>query len=106
MGLTEIVVPDSVTTIECKAFIFCSNLTKISLPASLETIEYDAFRDCTALNAVYYSGTAAEWEGVMGRDQLPTTAVVYFYAEQKPAEAGNYWYYENGAIKIYSYDTV
>ena len=42
-GLTEITIPDGVTSIECCAFYGCENLTKITTPDSLISFGYDAF---------------------------------------------------------------
>ena len=42
-GLTEITIPDGVTSIECCAFYGCENLTKITTPDSLISFGYNAF---------------------------------------------------------------
>ncbi|MFR3812514.1 MAG: leucine-rich repeat domain-containing protein [Ruminococcus callidus] len=42
-GLTEITIPDGVTSIERYAFYGCENLTKITTPDSLISFGYNAF---------------------------------------------------------------
>jgi len=42
-SLTDITIPDSVTTIETYAFSFCKKLTTITLSPNVKTIEYYAF---------------------------------------------------------------
>ena len=48
-GLTSIEIPNSVTSIGDYAFDGCSGLTSITIPNSVASIGYAAFRDCTSL---------------------------------------------------------
>lgn len=50
--LTKVVIPDSVTEIGESAFFGCASLTSVELPASLQTIEAGLFSDCSALETV------------------------------------------------------
>jgi len=54
MGLTEVKLPASLTTIGERAFAFseCTGLTEIKLPANLTTIGKSVFSGCTGLNEV------------------------------------------------------
>lgn len=51
--ITEIVIPEGVTSIEISAFDKCSNLEKITLPESLVSIGNAAFKDCKSLREVF-----------------------------------------------------
>ena len=48
-----------VTTIDDYAFYKCTGLTEITIPNSVTSIGYEAFSDCTDLKAVYISDVAA-----------------------------------------------
>lgn len=52
MELTEVVLPDTITTIGLSAFQNCSNLVSATLPVNLARIQADGFRNCTALETV------------------------------------------------------
>ncbi|MED9969999.1 MAG: leucine-rich repeat domain-containing protein, partial [Ruminococcus sp.] len=47
--LKEITIPDSVTSIESSAFSGCTGLTSVTIPDSVTSIGEDAFYGCTAL---------------------------------------------------------
>lgn len=51
-GLTEIILPDGLTTIEKEAFSYCSKLTEITIPQSVTNIGEYAFRYCTSLTEI------------------------------------------------------
>ena len=50
------VIPDSVTVIESRAFLGCSNLTKIFIPKSVVSIDTKAFLGCDKLT-IYAEAT-------------------------------------------------
>ncbi|MBQ3821545.1 MAG: leucine-rich repeat domain-containing protein [Thermoguttaceae bacterium] len=52
---TSIVLPDSVTTIEDKAFFMCPSLQSVNLGAGVETIGKQAFNECFRLKSVVFS---------------------------------------------------
>ena len=51
-GLTEYVIPDSVTSIGEQAFLECSNLKSVTIPNSVTSIREYAFRNCSSLTSV------------------------------------------------------
>ena len=51
-GITEITIPDSVKTIEFKAFSHCTNLNKINFGNGVEKIGDYAFEGCTSLTSL------------------------------------------------------
>ena len=51
-GLSEITIPNAVTSIGVGAFQKCTGLTTITIPASVVKIESSAFMGCTGLTSV------------------------------------------------------
>lgn len=67
-GIETITVPDSVKVIETDAFYGCEDLREIWLPDSITHIYYDAVYDCPDLEAIYYAGTAEQWDAIYIED--------------------------------------
>ena len=51
-GDSLFVIPDSITTIEDKAFAYCSTLNELELPDNLSTLSAQLFESCTTLQRV------------------------------------------------------
>ena len=51
-SLTNIIIPESVTSIGDYAFYDCSNLTSITIPDSVTSIGSHAFRNCSSLTSI------------------------------------------------------
>jgi|GEM_PF-1959403 len=51
-SLTSITIPDSVTSIGSSAFYNCSSLTSITIPNSVTSIGYSAFYNCSSLTSI------------------------------------------------------
>lgn len=51
-GVKEVMLPDSVKTIEKEAFAYCSQLEKVTLPDGLQTISSMAFALCNSLESI------------------------------------------------------
>ena len=50
--LVEIIIPDTVTTIEANAFYYCNNLVKVNIHDKVKTIGNDAFNNCKSLTSI------------------------------------------------------
>jgi len=56
LAIEEMILPDSVATIEAYAFSGMSNLKKITIPAGVKTIDYRAFQNCASLEKIVFLG--------------------------------------------------
>ena len=102
--LVSIVIPDSVTRIGARAFAGCKTLTSVVIGDSVTAIGERAFGDCTSLTSVYYKGTASDWNNVTISLNNPyfTSATRYYYSEEAPIEAGDWWHYnEQGEVVVW-----
>lgn len=63
-GLIGITISDSVTSIGDSAFSGCTGLASITIPNSVTSIGDYAFNDCSNLTSVYYEGNIADWCGI------------------------------------------
>ena len=59
-GLSEITIPEGITTIGSYAFNYDELLTTLYLPSTIENISSCAFGGCGNLTDIYYPGTQAE----------------------------------------------
>ena len=50
--ITDLVIPNTVTTINKLAFYNCDNFTSVTIPDSVTTIDYSAFFDCDGLTSI------------------------------------------------------
>ena len=62
--LTNITLPDNITSIGNYAFSDCNNLTSITIPNSVTSIGDWAFEDCDNLKTIYFNGTKDQWKQV------------------------------------------
>lgn len=59
-GLTSVIIPDSVTTVEYKAFGECKNLKSVIIGSGLKTIPSNCFAYCNNLDSVTIRGNTLE----------------------------------------------
>ena len=57
--VTDLVIPDSVTSITENAFINCSSLKSVKLPESVKTIGYNAFMGCEGLTKAEFASVGS-----------------------------------------------
>ncbi len=63
-SLTNVTIPDGVTTIGDCAFCHCSSLTSVTIPYSVKTIGSYAFWYCASLTSIKYRGTSSQWSAI------------------------------------------
>jgi hypothetical protein len=74
---------------------------------SVNFIGEEAFRNCSSLTEVYYNGSAAEWNSIYissFRNGPLDNATRYYYSENQPTEAGNYWHWVDGEVVVWGRD--
>ena len=76
-GLTSIIIPNSVKSIEWNAFWGCTGLTSITLPESLTVVDEYAFNSCNNLAAVYISDLEAYLKIVFKDGDFPSNPLYY-----------------------------
>ena len=62
--ITEIIIPNSVTTIRFHAFEHCASLIRVTIPCSVTSIGYQAFSECDFLERVDYEGSISQWASI------------------------------------------
>ena len=72
-AITEITIPDGVTTIKDRTFWYCTSLTKVMIPDSVTEIADNAFNDCSDDLTIYgcigsYAETYAKEHGIKFAD--------------------------------------
>lgn len=64
MSITDMVIPEGVTTIGYSALRGCHNLTRLVLPTTLKSYDDVCFDDCPQLAYIDYLGTMDQWRKV------------------------------------------
>ena len=105
-GMTSIVIPDTIVSIEANAFIYCVDLEEMIIGSGVQFIDHDQLIGADKFSRCYYRGDQNQWDkidivgitsgGFMGLNTKIKNAIKYFYSETQPTEPGNYWHYVDG----------
>lgn len=61
-GITQVWIPDTVTSIEAGAFMDCTGITRVRMPSKLRQIGERAFQNCTSLTEITLPDTLLDVE--------------------------------------------
>lgn len=75
--LTSVLLPDTMTSIDDRAFAGCRNLKSISLPETVTEIGTDAFSGCSSLTSIIIPNSVKHvgWFAFCGCDNLKTVTI-------------------------------
>lgn len=87
--LTDITIPNSVTTIENGAFFYCEALTNITISSSVTTIGNRTFEDCTSLTSIIIPSSVT----TIGEDVFEgcSSLTIYCEAASQPSDWNPSW---------------
>ena len=86
-SLTNIVIPNSVTSIGPSAFTYCYGLTAVNIPNSVTNVAASAFNSCIGLMTVTFKGTPEQIEGNTFANCANLTDIYVPWAEGTVANA-------------------
>lgn len=61
IGITDVILPESISEIPNCAFAGCSSLEHIVIPKKISSVGFRAFESCDKLTDVYYGGSEEDW---------------------------------------------
>ena len=94
-GLTDVTL-DNIKYIGDGAFYNCQNLTTIIIPNSVTQIGTGVFELCSNLTIYCEQGEKPEmWSEYWDAKRTDEYHTVYWYSQDEPTVAGNYWRYSN-----------
>ena len=84
--VTELVIPEGVTSIKAYAFYNCTSLTSVTIPTSVTSIGDSAFYGCASIASVHYAGSKSEWRQITIGGQNDRLELAYIqYGKEDPA---------------------
>ena len=89
-NLKSVRIPNAATEIDLYAFDGCVSLEYVVISDNVKEIGEGAFDGCIKLKSIYYLGATDQY-GIF--NDIPSTITIYYYSENKPIGAGNYWHF-------------
>jgi len=83
---------------KCNFYVDGELVTELIISSDVRSISDYAFCDAGSINEIYFNGTAAEYDSVIGNNNLFLEKMilsesVYYYSSVEPTDEGDYWYY-------------
>ena len=99
-SMTNVTIPNSVTKIDCDAFLACAKLASITIPSSVIYIGTQAFSECSKLTSITFNDTGSTWyctdsEEYTGGEIIDVTDTAQNANTLKVPYYDKYWYKES-----------
>ncbi|MBR4237271.1 leucine-rich repeat protein [bacterium] len=80
--ITDLIIPDSITSIGDFAFYRATTITSITFSNTLKSIGNNAFYGCSSISNTYYRGSKSEWKNItidLNNEYLVNSNIVLYY---------------------------
>ena len=97
-SMLDLTIPDGVESICDYAFFGAQTyLSTVILPNTITYIGKYSL-GLSSETTIYYKGSLDEFNNIE-KEEYYTRAKIYYFSEESPSEAGNYWHYVNNKPK-------
>ena len=100
-SLKNVEIPSGVNNLANDLFKNCISIESIAIPDCITSIKLSAINNCPNLKAIYYKGKRKRNES---NSKKIGAAIVYYFSEEQPAIAGDYWHYVEEIPTIWKND--
>lgn len=80
-NISSLILPNTIETIENRAFEHCKNISSLNIPPSLKFIGQQAFNNCTSLTSIYITDLTAWYNMVAESAAKPSKYTLYLNNE-------------------------